>query len=165
MQPLPCISALYPAARDRGLAAAVLPVLVVDRGRCLFCCLDGDHECVSNRLAGTKVLGVVHAFDVDRERVIVAEHHGAVTLDDLVLEAPSPDRVVLRINAFSACELLVWSGEVHLRASVAVEPTGSGGHIRQRDGEAMPFCACTKRRWEGQLVDVTLIASYQSSAD
>lgn len=160
MQPLPCISALYPAARAiAGLLPQSCLYFVVDRGRCLFCCLDGDHECVSHRLAGTKVLGVVHAFDVDRERVIVAEHHGAVALDDLVLEAPSPDRVVLRINAFSACESLIWGGEIHLRTSVAVEPTDGGGHVRQGDSDAMPFSAGTKRRREGQLVGVTLIAS------
>lgn len=164
--PSPCISALYPAAcAIAGLLPQSCPYFVVDRGRGLLCCLDGDHECVSHRLTSTKVLGVVHAFNVDRERVIVAEHHGAAALGDLVLEAPSPDRVVLRINAFSACELLVWSGEVHLRTSVTVEPTDSGGHVRQGDGEAMPFCACTKRRREWQLVGVTLVAGYQPSAD
>ena len=111
-KPAPRISALYLAARMiAGLLTQSCPYLTVDHGRRLFCCLDGGHECVSHRLADTKVLSLVHAFDVDSERVMVAEHYGAVALDDLVLEAPSPDRVVLRTNAFSACKLLVWGGE------------------------------------------------------
>ena len=62
---------------------------------------NADHECVPDGLACTEPLGIVHTSDVDGKRVAVAEIYDLSPLDDLVLETPPPDYVVLGVRSVS----------------------------------------------------------------
>src|SRR5690606_35043330 len=90
---------------------------VVNGRRCLFGRLNGDHERVADGLASTEPLGIVHAFDVDGQRVAVAENHRSSPLHNLVLETPPPDRVVLCVSSVATSEVGVGCREVDLGTS------------------------------------------------
>ena len=78
--------------------------------------LGGDNQRISDRVACTESLGVVHALDMNREAVSINERHGARALHNLVLKASPPNRVVLCIGTLAACEARVGCGRWWWRA-------------------------------------------------
>jgi hypothetical protein len=66
-------------------------------------------------------LGIVHALNVDRERIAIAEHHRPRASGDLVLKRSPSDGVVLGIDPVSACEVHVRRSEVDLGAAIPSE--------------------------------------------
>jgi len=119
--------------------------------------LGGDNQRISDRVACTESLGVVHALDMNREAVSINERHGARALHNLVLKASPPNRVVLCIGTLAACEARVGCTEVDLRAAVPSELADRRSHECQRDGEAVPFRFRSKRGRQWESVSMALV--------